>query len=145
MLCAWLGAGCRSPRGPGHESLAAVVISGPRPFETARAVSEIFQQAGYKPLPLPDNKDMRLAFEKPAGAMATVLYGDWDSNKVWLRVKVRIAGLEEGRLLVTCDLYRVTDHGDAHFEAEHKVSHVKKGPYRDLLDQVKARVTRAVP
>jgi hypothetical protein len=122
-----------------------VVISGPTPLETARAVSEVFQQAGYKPLPLPDNKDMRLAFDKPAGGMATVLYGDWSSNKVWLRVKVRIAELEEGRLLVTCDLYRVTDHGDAHFEAERKVSHVKKRPFSDLLDQVKARATPGAP
>jgi hypothetical protein len=145
MVCAWLGGGCRSVEGPGHDSLAAVVISGPTPLETARAVSEVFQQAGYKPLPLPENHDMRLAFEKPAGAMATVLYGDWDRNKVWLRVKVRLAGLDEGRQLVTCDLYRVTDHGDAHFEAEHRISHVKKGPYRDLLDQVKTRATHGAP
>jgi len=145
MLCAWAGAGCHSLKGPGHESLAAVVISGPTPFETARAVSEVFQKAGYKPLPLADNKDMRLVFEKPAGAMATVLYGDWAPNEVWSRVKVRIAGLDEGRLLVTCDLYRVTDHGDAHFEVEHKVSPVKKGPYRDLLNQVKARAVQGVP
>jgi hypothetical protein len=145
MLCAWAGGGCRSVKGPGHESLAAVVISGPTPLETARAVSEVFQEAGYKPLPLADNKDMRLVFEKPAGAMANILYGGWAPNKVWSRVKVRIAGLEEGRQLVTCDLYRVTDHGDAHFEVEHKVSHGKRGPYRELLDQVKARALHGVP
>ena len=73
---------------------------------------------------------MRLVFEKPAGAMATLLYGDWDANKVWSRVKVRITGLDGGGQLVTCNLYRVTDHGDANFEVEHKVSAVKKGPYR---------------
>lgn len=145
MLGAWVEAGCRSPQGPGHESLAAVVISGPTPLETARAVSEVFQTAGYKPLPLADNKDMRLVFDKPAGAIATVLYGDWSPNKVWSRVKIRIIGLDEGRQLVTCDLCRVTDHGDAHFEVEHKVSHAKKGPYRDLLNQVKARAVHGTP
>ncbi|HXP62494.1 MAG TPA: hypothetical protein VN829_18490 [Dongiaceae bacterium] len=145
MLCAGPGGGCRSPKGPGHESVAAVIISGPTPLETARAVSEVFQKAGYQPLPLPDNKDMRLAFEKPAGAMASVLYGDWDANKVWARVKVRIAGLEDGRQLVTCDLYRVTDHGEPHFETEHKLSHVKRGPYRELLEQVKARAVQRTP
>jgi hypothetical protein len=122
-----------------------VVISGPTPFEIARAVSEVFQRAGYKPVPLADNKDMRLVFERPAGAMATVLYGDWAPNKVWYRVKVRIAGLDEGRQLVTCDLFRVTDHGDAHFEVEHKVSPLKKGRYRDLLNQVQARAVQGAP
>jgi hypothetical protein len=145
MLCVGAGGGCRSPKGPGHESVAAVIISGSTPLETARAVSEVFQMAGYKPLPLPDNSDMRLAFEKPAGAMASVLYGDWDANKVWARVKVRIAGLDEGRQLVTCDIYRVTDHGEPHFETEHKLSHVTKGPYRELLEQVKARAIQGVP
>ncbi len=144
-LCAAVGAGCHSLKGPGHESLAAVVVSGPTPLETAHAVSEVFQQAGYKPVPLPDNKDMRLAFERPAGGMATFLYGDWDPNKVWVRVKVRIAGLDEDKLLVTCDLYRVTDHGDSHFEVEHKMSHVKRRPFRELLDKVKARVTAPAP
>jgi hypothetical protein len=145
MLCGWLGAGCGSLKGPGQGSLAAVVISGPTPFETARAVSEVFQQAGYKPVPLPDNRDLRLEFEKPAGAMANFLYGGWHPNKVWLRVKLRIATLDEGSQLVTCDLYRVTDHGDPHFEAERKVSPAKKRPYRALLEQVKARASRAPP
>jgi hypothetical protein len=124
--------------------VAAVVISGPTPLETARAVSEVFQQAGYKPLPQADNRDMRLVFEKPGGSMATVLYGGWSANQVWSRVKVRIAGLEDGELLLTCDVYRVTDHDVTSFEVEHKVSHVKKGPYRELLEQVKARATQAV-
>lgn len=145
MLCAWLGGGCRSVKGPGHESLAAVVISGPTPFDIARTVSEVFQKAGYKPVPIPANDDMRLVFEKPAGAMATLLYGDWTANKVWSRVKVRIDGLDGGGQLVTCNLYRVTDHGDANFEIEHKVSTVKKGPYRELLNRVKARATHAAP
>jgi hypothetical protein len=142
MACLWLGGGCRSVVGPGHESLASVVVSGPTALETARAVSEVFRQAGYKPLPLPDNKDMRLEFDKPAGAMANVLYGGWNPDNVWLRVKVRIAGLDEGGQLVTCDLYRVTDYGDTHFEAERKISPANKDLYRDLLNQVKARATR---
>ncbi len=145
MFCAWPGGGCRSLKGPGHESLAAVVISGPTPLETARAVSEVFQKAGYTPVPIPANDNLRLVFEKPAGAMATVLYGDWDPHKVWFRVKVRIAGLDEGRQLVTCDLYRVTDHGDVHFEVERKISPVKKGPYRELLNRVKARALHGAP
>ena len=79
-------------------------------METARAVSEVFRQAGYKLLPAPENKDrdLSLIFEKPGGAMATVLYGDWDANKVWSRVKVRIARLAEGQ--ATRHVRRVPGH-----------------------------------
>jgi hypothetical protein len=144
VVCACLGGGCQSPKGLGHQSLASVVISGPAPFATARAVSEVFEKAGYAPVPLPPNKDMRLVFEKPGGAMATLLYGDWAPNKVWYRVKVRIAVLGPDLELVTCDLYRVLDHGDPHLEQEQKVTPFKKGPYRALLSQVKARASGAV-
>ncbi|MGA2864659.1 MAG: hypothetical protein ABSF95_09240 [Verrucomicrobiota bacterium] len=138
-VCACLGGACQSPKAPGHESLAAVLISGQTPLTTARAVSDVFQKAGYTPVPLPPNKDTRLVFEKPGGALATVLYGDWEANKVWYRVKVRIDALGADLQLVTCDVFRVLDHGDAHFEQEQKVTPLKKGPYRHLLNQVKAR------
>ncbi len=140
-VCAWLCGGCHTPKVPGHDSVAVAVVSGPTPLETARAVSEVFQQAGYKPVPTPANKDtdLCLIFEKPGGAMATVLYGDWHANKVWLRVKVRVAALGQGQELVTCDVFRVSDHGDATFETEHKLSHARKEPYRELLNRVKAR------
>jgi hypothetical protein len=118
-----------------------VVFSGATPFEAARAVSDVFQEAGYKPLALGENKDMRLEFERPGGAMATILYGDFEANKVWSRVKIRISEVEEGKLLVTCNVFRVRDHGGGVFEREEKVSPYKKRPYQELLEQVKARAS----
>ncbi len=141
VVSAWLGGGCRSPHGPGYESTAAVVFGGATPLEAARAVSDVFQSAGYKPLPVGETKDTRLEFERPGSGMANFLYGDFAANSVWSRVKIRISELEDGKLLVACDVFRVRDHGDVRFEREKKIS-PKKGRYRDLLEQVK---TRAAP
>ncbi len=142
-LCCWLGWGCRSSKAPGggpSEGLVSVLISGHEALDTARAISEVFQAAGYKPFPLRANKDLGLAFEKPGGAGATLLYGDWDPNKVWYRVRVRLSPLSQDSQLVSCNVYRVTDHGDAHFETEHKLAHARRGPYRELLNQAKAQL-----
>lgn len=139
-VCAGFGAGCRTA-GPGHGSTAAVVLNGSSPMEAARAVSDVFQAAGYKPMPLGENKDMRLEFERPGGGMANFLYGDFAANQVWSRVRIRIADVDQGKLLVTCDVFRVRDHGGGVLEREEKISPYKKRPYRDLLEQVKARAS----
>lgn len=139
-LSGWLAAGCRSPQGPNPESAASVAVAGHTALETAHTVSEIFQKAGYAPVPQAQNSDFKLVFDKPGTGTDTVLYGDWAGKKVWYRAKVRLA-LSEGELvIVSCDAFRVLDHGDGHFESEHKLSHFKSSRYQELLDQVKARL-----
>jgi len=136
--------GCHSTKHPGTGSLAAVEIKGHTPLEIARGVSQVFQEAGFVPTPLPRNRDMKLQFEKLGSLGGTLVYGDWSSKDIYYRAKINIAVAEPKTYVVTCDAYRVLHRGDPHFEEEHKLSFLKQSGYQELLDKAKANV-EAVP
>jgi len=123
---------------PDVNALAFVEIHGHEALEVARAVSEVFREAAFRPAPLAPNKVMKLVFEKEATMTDSVVYGDW-SGKVWYRVKISIETPDLNVHLVKCDAYRVVGHGDPRFEEETRIS-FRKGPYQELLDKVKARL-----
>ena len=137
--------GCKSPEGPGSDSLAAVEISGRSFVEVARTTSEVFQEAGFQPAPLPPNQDRekRLVFEKRGTAGDGWLYGDWSSSEIWYRAKVVFATHGADTYLIKCDAFRVLEKGSKHFEEEHKLSRAKRGAYQDLLNKVKAKLQGA--
>jgi hypothetical protein len=136
-----VGNACRStpetPRRPDVDSLAYIEVQGHPSMEVARAVSEVFREAGFVPMPLGPNKAMKLVFEKPATTTDSVVFGDW-SGKVWYRVKIDI-GAADPDVLVRCDAYRVVGHGDPRFEEETRIA-FRKGPYQELLDKAKGRL-----
>lgn len=142
----WLVAcGCKtSQEGPGSGSLAAVMVKAGEPLAVARAVSEVFQEAGYQPTPVPANRsrEMRMVFEKEGTAKDTLMYGGWSFESLWYRVKIRISPLDAATktYLVTCDVFRVHHRGDRHFEEEQRLKSAKRGSFRELLEQAKKRV-----
>ena len=137
-LCGWLGAGCRSAHGPNPESMASVIVTGRTVLETAHAVSEVFQAAGYQPVPQHQNNEFRLVFDIVGSGADTVLYGDFVGEKVWYRAKVHLTTMGADSVLVSCDGFRVLDHGDGHFESEHKLS--RGGRYQELLERIRAHL-----
>ncbi len=134
--------GCKSTKAPGTDSLAAIHVKGHTELEIARAVSEVFQAAGYQPTPLPPARGTRMQFERQGSLGATVIYGDWSSKDVWYRAKIKINRLDTDpdTFVVTCDAFRVLHRGDPHFEEESRLSSLKKGSYQELLDKAKARL-----
>jgi hypothetical protein len=142
LTCLWLLAGCKTstPSPRLSDSLAYVEVTGRTPLEVAHAVSEVFREASYSPARLPANDDMRLMFEKETGKGDLVLFGDWSGKNLWHRVRINIKPLDAQRQLVECDVYRVLDRGDPRFEEESKLSTLKKKPYQEILDKVKARL-----
>lgn len=136
--------GCKStPKGvAGSDSLASVIITNRTMLEVAKATSEVFQEAGFMTVPLPQNNDNVLVFEKEGSAGDLVLYGDWSGKRLWYRAKVRFSPMGPDTRLVTCDLYRVRNHGEEHFEEAQRLEHSKRGTYQDLLNKVKARLAR---
>ena len=118
--------------------MASVVVPGRTVLETAHAVSEVFQAAGYQPVPQHRNNEFRLVFDIRGNGTDTVLYGDFSGEKVWYRAKVRLVTMGTDSVMVSCDGFRVLDHGDGHFESEHKLS--RRGRYQELLDKVRTRL-----
>lgn len=137
-------AGCASPKGPGANSLAAIVVTNQPPVEIAKAISSTFEQAGFAAVPettpQTSRTEYRLAYERPAGAGDTVLFGDWSFKQNFYRARVRILKQEGRRCLVTCDAFRVLNHGEAHFEEEKRLSRAKAGQYQKLLEQAVAKL-----
>jgi hypothetical protein len=143
MLCCFLVTGCKSTKpktGPGADSLASIEVQGHTALEVARAVSETFKAAGYEAIPLPQNDDLRMQFEKPAGTGASILYSDWSFKPIWYRVRIKLIKTGAGLYVVTCNVWRVNERGDPHFEEEHKLSGMKGGPFQELLEQAKAKL-----
>jgi len=143
LLCCFLVTGCKSTKpktGPGADSLASTEVQGHTALEVARAVSETFKAAGYEAIPLPQNDELRMQFEKPAGTGASILYSDWSFKEIWYRVRIKFIKTDAGSYVVTCNVWRVNERGSAHFEEEHRLSGMKRGPYQDLLDQAKAKL-----
>jgi hypothetical protein len=133
--------GCQSPSPvPNCNSLACVEIIRHAPMDIARTVSAVFTEAGYQVAPLPPNNQMMLMFEREGSTGETLAYGDWSGKKPWKRVRIHIKRVGEEKSRVECDVYRVLDHGDPRFEEEAKLTSLKRKPYQELLDQVKARL-----
>jgi hypothetical protein len=134
-------AGCKSTTPIAADgALAWVEIEDQDPLDIARAVSQTFQEAGYQPVPLPRNNDLRLQFEKAAGAGTAVLYSDWSLKKVWYRARIELKRQDANTFLVTCNAFRVNERGDPHFEEEKKLSSLRRSPYQELLDQAKQKL-----
>ena len=137
-LCGWLGAGCRTPSGPNPDSAASMLITGKTILEVGHVVADVFEEAGYVPVPQPRNEEFRLVFDRVGTATDTVLYGGWHGQKVWYRAKVRLARMGAEGVLVSCDGFRVLDHGEGHFETEKKLSGGKR--WQEMLERARARL-----
>ena len=69
--------------------------------------------------------------------MNTLVYGDWSEKKAWVRARLFITAFEGVQQVeLGCDGYMVIDHGDAHFEEEHKLTWVHRGRFQELLNEI---------
>src|SRR5262245_17407040 len=101
---------CKSPEGAAYGSLAAVEINGRSFLEVARATSEVFQSAGFEPVPQPpSNRERRLVFDRPGNTGDSVLWGDWSGGKIWYRAKINFVTTGNDHHIVRCDAYRVLE------------------------------------
>jgi hypothetical protein len=135
---------CRTPEGPGGDSLASIQVSSDDYLAIARAISKQFQEAGYQPTPLPSNRGMKMMFEKEGTTKDSVLYSDWSFATPWYRAKIDITPLRTDSgprtYLVTCNVFRVLNRGERHFEEEHRLRSARRAYFQGLLDQAKAEV-----
>jgi hypothetical protein len=119
-----------------------VVISDRSLSQVEAATQAVFTEHGYQMTP---PRGGPLVFEKEGTGMNTLVYGDWSGKKVWIRIKVFLHALDStAQVLLECDAYMIGEHGDIHFEEEHKLTRVHRGRFQELLDEVSQRVNRRV-
>ena len=136
-LLVGLFAGCQSPNGTGSHRLASVMIKN-RPVRDIEAATEIvFTEYGYK---MQRTGPQRFTFEKEGTTMNQMAYGDWSGKPVQVRVQLNIREVNATETLVECDAYMVASPGGGQFEEATKLSMFRKGPYQELLNDIKARL-----
>lgn len=129
------GCASKTPRPVAAAGHAAFVeVSSRSAQEVSLITTAVFRDAGYTPMHASGSE---LAFERKGSTWNTILHGDWSDGKIWYRARIYIQSYDAGKYLVSGDLFRVIDKGDAHFEEERKAS--GRGELQELLKQVKAR------
>ncbi|MDB6109358.1 MAG: hypothetical protein JWR69_1108 [Pedosphaera sp.] len=103
-------------------------------LDIRRVTKEVFEKHGYAKTQETVSPDF--TFEKPGTSMNTMVYGGW-LGKVWVRVKVYIDPQGGTEFLLRCDTFMVGDHGDPFMEEEHRLTRMKRGPYLELLQEIK--------
>ncbi len=127
-------AGCTSPHSTSSPYLAAVIIRDKPIPQIEAATKAVFESEGYQARRV---RVGEFVFDKEGTGMNTLVYGDWSTKKVWVRVKVFIHDLKpEPQIRLACDAFMVGEHGDTRFEEEHKLTRIHRGHYQDLLEKV---------
>jgi hypothetical protein len=143
MCCAFLyvllSAGCASAGKPASTGFASVLISGNTPGQIRDAASAVFRENGYR---VAQADAGGLIFEKKASRMDNFAYGSWlGDTPVWIRVKASVVPAGEMSFRLQCAAYMVHDMGSA-TEEEVALSHLHRGPYQKLMDDVAKRFLR---
>lgn len=127
--------GCQTADKTSPASFASVVITGNTPGQIGEAAVDVFAHRGYSVM---KTDPANLVFEKKAGGMSDLAYGDWIGDAVWVRVKASVVPLGDMKWRLQCRAYLLRDRGSA-LEEEISVSKLHRGQYQKLLDEVAAR------
>ena len=131
-------AGCHSPNGSPAPYLAAVNIKDKSREEIEVVTQTFFEDLGYRTARA---KSGELMFDKEGTGMNTFVYGDWSTKKIWVRVKVFLVEMKpEQQIRLACDAFMVGEHGDPHFEEEHKLTRIHRGTYQDMLNKISQKL-----
>jgi hypothetical protein len=127
---------CHSTQDSGSGGFASVTITNRSPSEIRLATTQVFQADGYELSSLGD-----MVFEKQGSRMNQLAYGGLiatqENDRTWVRVRVSIVDLGPGAQRLQCQAFFVPHRGDSFFEEERRVYNIQRGPYQDLLNQVK--------
>jgi hypothetical protein len=144
FICAGLTilfTGCQSTSGSRH--MASVMIPDRTAEEIRRTTVEVFRADGYHDIaPTPG----AMTFEKTGTGWNQAAYGGWtDAKPVTVRVKAGVETQPDGANRLWCDAYMVGDAGHSLFEEEHKLTKMRRGPYKDLLEKVAEQLKFSKP
>ena len=137
LALAFAGGGCRSLNKPASASFASVTIQNRSVEEIAAATAQVFGAAGYRG---GMSGTTQMVFQREA-SRATVLSREGivaaqAGAQTLIRVRLEIVALGEGSHRLQCQAFVVTGAGDSFFENEVRLSNLRSGPYRSLLNKV---------
>lgn len=117
------------------DSLAAVEIRNATESDIRHAVIETFLVNGYS-----KESSYGLTFIKKGNIVRQMEYASYMGGAARMRVKVRIDPISASSHLVKINAYTMTHQGSGFGDEEKKVRGLRKGHYKNLLQEVRTRL-----
>ena len=131
-------AGCQSFNSPPENNLASVTIINHTLPQIAGAIQTVFDTHYFQGGQTGPNT---FTYQRPGSRMNNLAYGSYFfDEKVTVRVVVNVQPVDGGRFLLTCNASLIEDEGDPVFQDTHHVRTLRKWPYEQLLNDIKAQV-----
>lgn len=132
----WLTAsGCKTFNGLPEKNLAAVTITNRPAGDVQSAVGKIFRAHGFSGGLIDDNN---FEFTRKGTRMDHLLYGSYVfEDTVTMKVTVTEQSQPNGDIRLGCQAWLVEADTDPVFEDDHQAHPLRKGPYQDLLKEIK--------
>ena len=140
FLLALLAAGCSSVSGDaGTGSFAHVTIKGHTLPEVQAATDDVFRASGYEGGRAGPTK---FQYWKGGSRADQYAYGGIlaSDGQISYRVDVTVRELDDSRILVQCDVFRLRQNGDPFFNDEVALRPFRSGPYQLLLNKIKGKL-----
>jgi hypothetical protein len=131
-------AGCESFDNPPTGSLASVTITNRPMPEVQAAVTNVFAARMFTGGPSGTNQ---FTFKRPGSSMDNIAYGSYMFDRpVTVKVVVTTRQQSPDEIIVGCNAWLVEAENDPVFQENHPVRSLRKGPYEELLKEIKTRL-----
>ncbi|HOY57058.1 MAG TPA: hypothetical protein PK640_02835 [Verrucomicrobiota bacterium] len=135
LACLAAQVGCQSPAASGSDALVSMTIVSPHSTRVRLAVVKVFEAEHFEGKSV---FDPEMVFERRGSLGDSLLRGGLLSGKTIERVRVRVTPVGPETCQVDCRAFTVQYPGDRVMEEEFRIR--RKGPYRELLERVRAQV-----
>lgn len=130
--------GCETFNDPPDTYLTTVTITNRTPEQVQAAITEVFSSRGF-------NGGIsgadQFTFTRLGSKADQLAYGSYMFKEtVNVKVVVTTTTQADGTILVGCNAWLVETSTDAFIDDAHKVRQLRKRPYEELLEAVKAQV-----
>jgi hypothetical protein len=133
-----LATGCQSFNSPPSNNLASVTITNHSMPQIASAIQTVFETHYFTGGQTGPNT---FTYQRPGSRMNNLAYGSYFfDEKVTVRVVVNVQPVYGGRFLLSCNASLIEDEGDPVFQDTHHVRMLRKWPYEQLLNDIKAQL-----
>ena len=135
LFCA---AGCQSFKGSNPGYLASVNIANHTVEEITNAMTTVFVVNGFNGGKTGTNE---FTFRRQGGTADQIAYGSYMFNEtVMVKVVVNLQQITTNWIRMGCNAWRVKSEGDVTFSESYKVGSMNKGPYEEMLNDIKTRL-----
>jgi hypothetical protein len=134
----YFSVGCQSFKSSNPGYLATVNISNHSVDEITNAMTTVFIVNGFNGGKTGTNE---YTYRRQGGTADQIAYGSYMFNEtVMVKVVVSLQQISTNWIRMGCNAWRVKSEGDVTFSESYKVGSMNKGPYEEMLNEIKTRL-----